>query len=88
MGGYKSIINPAKDKLNDNLGDHVPEAENNNRTVKERVRATFHMLPSKAISQIMEHNLIIDCTSKLNMFPAKGSISQCYNPRIILDSKL
>jgi hypothetical protein len=42
------------DKVKDNLAvrmnftnalDHVPEAERNNRTIKERVRAAYHQLP-------------------------------------------
>jgi hypothetical protein len=41
------------DKEKDDLGvpmnftnalDHVPEAERNNRTIKERVRAAYHQL--------------------------------------------
>ena len=28
-----------------NAGDHVPEAERNNRTIKERIRAGYHRLP-------------------------------------------
>ena len=36
-----------------NASDHVPEAERNNRTIKERIRATFQRLPYKAIPRIM-----------------------------------
>jgi len=72
---HKSIINPVKDKLVDmnfsNPGEDIPEAEWNNITIKERVRATFHRLPYKAIPLIMVSYLIMDCNSKLNMFPAK-----------------
>jgi hypothetical protein len=47
-----------KDKVKDNLGvcmsftnalDHVPEAERNNTTIKERVQAAYHRLPYKAL---------------------------------------
>jgi len=62
-----------------NPGHHVPEAEQNNRTIKERIRATFHRLPYKAIPGKIVRYLVMDCTHKLNMFPAKGGI-----PRIIL----
>ena len=46
-GEYKQLIEPVQDKLNAtmnfaNPGDHVPEAERNNRTIKERIRAAFH----------------------------------------------
>jgi hypothetical protein len=46
------------DKVKDDVGvcmnftnalDHVPEAERNNRTIKERVRAAFNRLPYKAL---------------------------------------
>jgi len=82
-------MNPVKDKLNiemnfSNPGDHVPEVEWNNRTIKERIRATFHRLPYKAITHIMVWYLVMDCTHKINMFPAKGGISQYYSPIIIL----
>ena len=36
-----------------NASDHVPEAEQNNHTIKERIRATFQRLPYKAIPHIM-----------------------------------
>ena len=32
-----------------NTDDHVPEAERNNRTIKERERITYYRLPYKAI---------------------------------------
>jgi ubiquinone biosynthesis protein COQ9 len=43
-----------REKVKDNLGDqmnftnaldHVPEAERNNRTIKESVQAAYHGLP-------------------------------------------
>ena len=46
-GEYKQPIEPVQDKLNATMnfaypGDHVPEAERNNCTIKERIRAAFH----------------------------------------------
>ena len=32
--------------------EHVPEAERNNRVIKERVRAAFHRLPYTAIPRV------------------------------------
>ena len=57
-GEYKQLIEPVQDKLNAtmnfaNPGDHVPEAERNNRTIKERIRAAFHRLPYKAMPRVM-----------------------------------
>ena len=36
-----------------NASDDMPEAEQNNRTMKERIRATFQRLPYKVIPRIM-----------------------------------
>ena len=82
-GEYKSLIDPIRDKLNAemnfaNPGDHVPEAECNNHTIKECIRAAFHHLPYKAMPRVMIRYLSMECTSKLNMFPAKGAISPSY----------
>ena len=83
-GEYKSILNPIKDKLDmdmnfSNPGDHVPEADQN-KTIKERIWATSHRLPYKAIPCIMVRSLVMYCIHKLNMFPAKGGISRYYSP--------
>ena len=34
-------------------GEHVPEAERNNHTIKERIQAAYHGLPFKSIPRIM-----------------------------------
>jgi hypothetical protein len=36
-----------------NAQDHVPDAERKNETIKERIRASYHRLPYKAIPRIM-----------------------------------
>ena len=66
-----------------NASDHVPEAEQNNRAIKERIRATFQRLPYKAIPRIMirygkRHAAEFS-------FPAKGGVSTYYSPRMIMD---
>ena len=43
---------------------HVPEAEWNNRTIKERVRATYHRLPYKALSKAILGALVTWSCSK------------------------
>jgi len=78
-----------KDELNihmnyANAQDHVPEAERNNRTIKERIRAAYHRLPYKAIPKIMIRYLAYECTRKLNLFPVKGGVSSYFSPRTIL----
>jgi hypothetical protein len=81
------------DKVKDDLGacmnftnalDHVPEAERNNRTIKERVRAAYHQLPYKALPRQLIRYLVQTQASQLNLFPAKGGISPYYSPRTIL----
>ncbi len=64
-----------------NPQDHVPEAERNNRTIKERFRTMYHQLPYKAIPRIMIQYLAIVCTSQWNYFPAKGGVSRYYSPK-------
>ena len=55
---YHAIMNKVSDDLDvvmnyTKASDHVPEAELNNCTIKERIRATFQRLPYKAIPRIM-----------------------------------
>ncbi|KAI2501792.1 Reverse transcriptase (RNA-dependent DNA polymerase) [Fragilaria crotonensis] len=47
---FRPLIEPLADEFNvgmnfANAQEHVPEAERNNRVIKERVRATYHRLP-------------------------------------------
>jgi hypothetical protein len=81
------------DKLKDDLGvcmiftsalDHVPEAERNNRTIKERIRAAYHRLPYKALPRQLIRYLVQTQASQLNLFPANGGRSPYYSPRTIL----
>ncbi|MGL5918789.1 MAG: hypothetical protein ACRCYM_06045, partial [Cetobacterium sp.] len=67
--------------------EHVPEAERNNRTIKERIRATFHNMPFKRIPKVMIKESSTRVTHLLNIFPAKGGISSYYSPYTILSGK-
>jgi hypothetical protein len=80
-------------KVKDDLGvcmnftnalDHVPEAERNNRTIKEQVRAAYHQLPYKALPRQLIRYLVQTQAGQLNLFPAKGGISLYYSLRTIL----
>ena len=89
-GEYRSMMENVSDNLDvemnfTNAQDHVPEAERNNRTLKERIRAAFHRLPYKAIPKIMLRYLAMEQANKLNLFPVKGGISQYYSPRMIMN---
>ena len=88
-GEYRSMMDKVKDDLDAemnyaNAQDHVPEAERNNRTIKERVRAACQRLPYNKIPRVMIRFLAMVQTNQLNLFPAKGGISSYYSPRAIL----
>ena len=67
-----------------NAFNHVPEAERNNRTIKERVRAAYHRLPYKKLPRVIIRYLAMVQTNLLNYFPVKGGISEYYSPKTIL----
>ena len=46
--------------------DHVKQAERNDRTVKERVRATFWRLPFESLPKILIRKLAQQVTQKIN----------------------
>ena len=88
-GEFRALMERVKDDLGvrmnfTNALDHVPEAERNNRTIKERVRAAYHRLPYKAIPRVMIKYLVETQASQMNYFPVKGGISPYYSPRSIL----
>ena len=64
--------------------EHVPQAERNNRVIKERVRAAYHYSPFKKLPRKVLKYLVMECTRKLNFFPVKGGVSNYYSPREII----
>ena len=88
-GEFRALMERVKDDLHvkmnfTNALDHVPEAERNNRTIKERIRAAFQRLPYKAIPRVMIRYLAMTQTQQLNLFPVKGGISPYYSPATLL----
>jgi hypothetical protein len=88
-GEFHALMERVKDDLGvrmniTNALDHVPEAEQNNRTIKERVWAAYHRLPYKAIPRVMIRYLVETQASQMNYFPVKGGISTYHSPRSIL----
>jgi hypothetical protein len=84
-GEFHSMMEKVEDDLYvdmnfTNAQDHVPEAEWNNQTIKERIRAAYHRLPYKAIPRIMINYLAMIQAKKLNVFPVKGGVSKYYSP--------
>jgi hypothetical protein len=62
-GEFRAMMEKVKDNLGvrmnfTNALDHVPEAERNNRTIKERVRAAYHRLPYKALPRTLIRYLV------------------------------
>jgi branched-subunit amino acid transport protein AzlD len=55
---------------------HVPEAEQNNRVIKEHIRSNYHQLLYKQLTKTMTKYLVMECTKKLNFFSSKHGISK------------
>jgi hypothetical protein len=88
-GEFCSMMEQVEDDLDvkmnlTNAQDHVPEAERNNQTIKERIRAAYHRLPHKAVPQIMINYLAMIQANQLNLFPLKGGVSKYCSPCMIL----
>jgi hypothetical protein len=88
-GGLRKLFEPLQDEWGitvrpTNREDHVPEAERNIRTIKERARCKLHELPYSMIPGVMIRHLVMYQTLMLNVFPAKGGISSHYSPHVIL----
>ena len=86
---------PMKDEVYDetrvrvncaNPGDHVGDAENNNKVIKERVRVKFQLSPYSAIPKLMIKYLGTTATMAcLNWFPVKGGLSPYYSPHTLMN---
>jgi hypothetical protein len=64
--------------------EHIPEAERNNQTIKERMRCIHHGMSFEVVpKQVTTESSKVGGTT-LNMFPAKGGISAHYSPHTIL----
>ena len=67
--------------------DHVPEIERYIRTVKDRARSAYRMLPFKHVPRLMLIHLINNCVLWLNAFPHKDGVSSEHSPRYIMTGK-
>ena len=81
------------DKVYDGLGAtmhypaknaHEPVAERNNRTIKERIRCQYHLLPFKAIPAVLVRFMCFVSTTRLTWFPAANGISHYYSPHMLM----
>ena len=72
---FRAVIDPIRDDLDldvnyANPQDHVPEAERNNRTIKERIRATYHRLPYHTLTRTMVKTLVTESAKQIKLFPS------------------
>ena len=69
--------------------EHVPEIERFNRTIKDRVRSAWNILPFEYKPPIMTIELVYNVVFWRNMFALKGGISATQSPsELILNRKL
>lgn len=90
---FRSLMDAVADDLNVKMNyastsEHVPEAERNNRTIKDRVRTTYHQLPYKRIPKLMIKKLVLSATKMLNILPAKGGISSYLSPYTLVTRRV
>ncbi|CAJ1953538.1 unnamed protein product [Cylindrotheca closterium] len=67
-------------------GDYEPTAEQNNRTLKERVRVALARLPYKVVPKVITECLGRRAAELLNVFPQKDSISSHFSPQQLIDN--
>ena len=67
-----------------NSKEHVPRAERNNRTIQERVRASYHQLPYDHLPEKLVVAMVMEAAKKLNFFPVKYGASKHCSPRMML----
>ena len=89
---FCSIFNELEDKWDieinfSNPGEHVPDIERENRTLKERIRVAIHRLPFTVILRTMIRYLPLKITKNRSMFPRSTGISKYFAPYTILKKK-
>ena len=89
---FKSLLDPIMDDMDIIVNytateEHVPEAERNNRTIAERIRTTYHNLPYQTMPKVMFKYLAMVCTHQLNLFPAKGGVSEYFSPHMLVGGR-
>ena len=67
--------------------DHHPDIERAIRSMKDRVRSTYRMLPYKYIPRLMVVHLVWNTIFWLNAFPVDNGWSSKYSPRYIMTGK-
>ena len=78
---YYPMINTAA------ADEHVPDVERAIRTIKERTRATYNVLPFRFIPRIMLVHMVKNAVLWLNAFPADDGVSDEHSPRYFLTGR-
>ena len=91
-GQFKPLMTKVEDDLNVTMNytatdDHVPEAEHNNRTIQERIRAHYHRLPYRRVPKLLLRHISMRSTHQLNLFPAKNGVSDHFSPHLIMGGR-
>ena len=68
-------------------GEHVPDIERYIRTVKDRARSAYRMLPFLHVPCIMVIHLIKNAVFWLNAFPHHDGVSKVHSPRYIMTGR-
>jgi hypothetical protein len=66
---------------------HVPEIERRIWGVKERCRATRHILPFHTIPKLVTIHIVLNVVKLLNFFPTKGGVSDTLSPKTIMSGE-
>jgi len=74
---FKHLMDKVSDDLDIKMNytatdEHVPEAEQNNRTIGERIRAAYHNLSYKKIPKVDAAISCNDFSAAVEYFPRKG----------------
>ena len=90
---FKPLIEELEDELKVTMKfappqGHVPEAERNNRTIKERVRIMYHRNHFQWIPPLMIITAVMRLAATLNFFPPRGGCSNYYSPRTIIHQEV
>ena len=85
---FYPLLAPLADELNCHIDQipaqaHVPQAERNNRTLKERIRCMYAAMPYNRLCKTLVKYMTFEAASKLNYFPVQGGIPG-YSPRSIM----
>jgi hypothetical protein len=67
--------------------EHVPEIEQRIQEVKERCRATRHILPYERIPKLMTIHIVPNVVKLLNFFPTKGGVYDTLSPKTIMSGE-